>query len=70
VQAHPHTNRSAGQRVTTTRSGSKRIRRLRKGDEERIALRVDLDAAVTHECLAQRSPVVREDIGVASAELL
>jgi hypothetical protein len=69
VQAHPHTNRSAGKRVTATRSGRKCLRRLGKGEEERIALGVDLDAAVTHECVSQRAPVIRQDIGVTSAEL-
>ena len=47
-----------------------RIAGARKGEEERVALRVDLDAAVLCEALAHQPPVRRQDIVEALAELL
>ena len=46
------------------------VARAREREEEGVALRVDLDAAVLREALAHQPPVVGEDVGVAVAELL
>ena len=42
----------------------------RESDEEGVALRVDLDAAVAPECLAQNAAVFSERLRIAIAELL
>src|SRR5207253_10694587 len=46
VQAHPHANRATGKGTLAVRSSGDRVRRAGEGDEERITLRVDLDALV------------------------
>ena len=43
VQSHPHPHRPAGKRALRVGGGRHRIGRTRERDEERIALRVDLD---------------------------
>ena len=62
VEPHPNWNRQRGLRVSRR---FERARRGREGDEESIALRVDLDAAVPLESLAQDAPVLSKFIGVA-----
>ena len=57
VQAHPHRQLELLLRLAR---GLERARRGREGDEERVALRVDLDAAVPLERLAQDAPVLGE----------
>src|SRR5439155_26695112 len=42
----------------------------RKSDEERIALRVDLDTGVLGECVSEDTPVLGEQIGVSRSVLL
>ena len=51
VQADPHLDRAGGERLGHRRRGGERARRGREGEEEGVALRVDLDAA-----LARRRP--------------
>ena len=51
VNAHPNANRSCGEHLLTFAGGSERVLRRREGDEEGIALRVDLDATVTRKSL-------------------
>ena len=46
------------------------VRGACEGDEEGVALRVDLDAAVSRERLAERAPVLGEHVGVPLAELV
>ncbi len=46
VDPHPDANRSVAERVLSCPRRRERIGGTREGDEERIALRVDLDAAV------------------------
>jgi hypothetical protein len=58
VQAHAHSNRPFRERVATVSSRSKSIARLRKRNEERITLRVDLDTAMTCERIAQDTPML------------
>jgi hypothetical protein len=38
--------------------------RRRESDEERIALRVDLDATMRDECIAKDTPVLRDCVGI------
>ena len=47
-----------------------RVLRAWKGDEEGVALRVDLTTAVLVECLPQNSLMLGERLGVAFAQLL
>ena len=64
VQAHAHADRS---RLEPFARRARRLRRssgCRKGDEERVALRVDLDAAVRRRRLAHDPPVLGERVGV------
>ena len=45
--------------------GGERVRRAREGDDERVALRIHLDAAVPRESVAQHHPVLAQELGVA-----
>ena len=64
VDAHADAYRPGLQRRLRLTRGGRRALRGRKRDEERVALRVDLDAAVCGERLAQKAPVLRERLGV------
>src|SRR5205807_5024260 len=51
--------------------GRDRLRRLRKDDEEGVALCVDLDPAVRSECVAQDTAMLCQDLAVPlGAELV
>ena len=60
VQAHAHRERAAAQRVLRLRRRRGRVPGAPERDEERVALRVDLDAAVRGERVPQGAPVLRE----------
>src|SRR2546430_13720625 len=45
-----------------------RLGRIRKSDEETVALGVDLDPAVAREGLSKQPPVIRQSLCVAVAE--
>ena len=60
---------SAERALRVDRRGD-RVLRARERDEERVALRVDLAAAVRVERRAQQPPVVGEHLAVAVAQLL
>src|SRR5215212_9411327 len=47
-----------------------RVFRAREGDEERVALRVDLVSGMALERVAEKRLVCREHVGVAVAQLL
>ena len=64
VQADPHLDRPRGQLAGKRLGGRQRTRCRREGEEERIPLRVDLDAALRATCLANDAPVLGESIGV------
>ncbi len=64
VQADPDANRAAAQLVGAGEGGGGGAVRGRKGDEERVALGIDLDAVVSGEGGAERAPVLRERVGV------
>ena len=69
VHAHPHPDGAVQSLLTLRRSG-KRIRRPRKRDEERIPLRVHLDAAMPRERASQHPPMLRQRIRVCVAQLV
>jgi hypothetical protein len=68
--AHADADRSRLERGLSVDSRGKRIRSLREGDEERISLRVHLDAAVPAEALTQRLSMLAERVRVGVAELV
>ena len=65
VQPHAHADRSRLEPLARRLRGRRRSSRCRERDEERVALRVDLDAAVRGRRLAHDAPVLRERVGVA-----
>src|SRR5262249_61625835 len=70
VQPHPHANRSVGKRALAIGSRGDRVRRKSEDDEERITLRVDLDAVVLGERLAEPPAMLLQRRSVAGAALL
>jgi hypothetical protein len=76
MQTHPHADfRSVRPRLLRQSDlrvgrGGERPARISEGHEETVALRIDLDAAVADERLAQEPPVLRENAGVRVAELV
>jgi hypothetical protein len=70
VQAHPNTDRAPAQGALSFCRRAERVRRTGEGDEERVALRIDLDTAVAREGLPQHPPVLGQCVGVGVAELL
>jgi hypothetical protein len=70
VEPNAHADRAGLERSLPVGSRSKCIRGPREGDEERISLRIDLDAAMPAEAFAQRLPMLAERIGVGIAELV
>ena len=65
VDPHAHADRAALERVARLGGGGDRVGGAREGDEEGVALRVDLDAAVRGERLPQRAAVLGEELRVA-----
>ncbi len=70
VHAHPHAHGAglAGPACAVRRSRHG-VLGAREGDEERVPLRVDFDAAVPLECLTERPPMLEERVGVRVAQL-
>ena len=64
VQPHPNPDRSRLERTPALFGRSDRTRRGRERDEERVALRVDLDAVVGSERGAEHAPVLGQSLGV------
>ena len=64
VQADAHADRPVRERLAAGPRGVGCALGGREGDEEGVALRVDLDAAVGRERLAQRAPVLGERLAV------
>ena len=69
VQSHPHPHRAARKRELRVRGGRHGIGRTRKGDEESVALRVDLDALVPPPGLPQRPAVLGKHVRIPVAQL-
>src|SRR2546423_1401679 len=70
VQTHAHTDGPALERVASLGGRGQRFRGLRKRDEERVALSIDLYPTVPLECMTERPPMLAEHLGVAAAELV
>jgi hypothetical protein len=76
VQPDPHVHRDPAwpvvRDVRPLHLGRRRDRvaRAHEREEERVALRVDLDAVVRGERAAHEPPVIRQHLGVAVAQLL
>ncbi len=64
MQAHPHRDRAGREHLLPRDRGRDRACRRREGDEERVTLRVDLDAAVRCEHGTQRATVLGQRLGV------
>ena len=64
VDAHPHADRAGRERLLALGGCPQRAGRRRERVEERVSLRVHLDAAVPGECLAERLPVLGQRVGV------
>ena len=70
VDAHPHPDRTLGERLLPFACGRERVARPPEGDEEGVALRVDLDPAVRLESRPQRAAVLGQRIRVGIAQLV
>jgi hypothetical protein len=70
VEAHPNADRTIRQRSLGLCRRRHRLGRILERDEERVALRIDLDAAVALERVAHYAPVPRERLRVAASELV
>ena len=70
VHTHAHTDCAAGQTVLPVGRGGEGVGRLRERDEERIALRVDLDTRVACERVTEDAPVCGERSRVIVAEVV
>ena len=68
VQPHPHANRPVGKYALAIRSSGDRVRRAGEGDEERVTLRVDLDAVVIGEHRAEPPPMLLQRLSVVVAK--
>ena len=66
MEAHADTDRAVRERRGAFRRRRSRILRRRKGHEERVSLRVDLDAAVGRERLAQRAAMLGQRVRIGS----
>src|SRR5205085_4273353 len=69
VQTHPHANRATGKCALAVGSSGDRVRRAGEDDEERITLRVDLDALVLSERPAESPPMLLQRLPVVIAQL-
>ncbi len=63
MQAHSNPDGPVRERALRLGGRRDRIRRARERDEERVALRVHLDAAVVSERLPQRTSVLVQQVG-------
>ena len=64
VHSHPDGDRAGGERRLSLAGGGESAARGWKSDEERVALRVDLDPAVRGERIPERAAVLGERLGV------
>jgi hypothetical protein len=70
VDPHANPNQSSRKLSLSIRGRGDRVARASERDEERVTLRVDLDAPVLDESLPKNDSVSVESIGVISAELV
>ena len=70
MQPHPHANRPLGECALAVRSGGNCARRTGERNEERITLRVDLDALVLGKRRPEPPPMLVQCLPVVVAELV
>ena len=70
VEPHADADRPVAERRLPVGGGGDRVGGARERDEERVALRVHLDAAVPRESLAQHTAVLAQQLRVALAVLV
>ena len=70
VEPHPHPDRAVCKRGLPVTRSSDRVGGSRKGDKERVPLRIDLDPAVRREGVAKGSPMRSKRRRVLVAELV
>ena len=70
VEPHAHADRPAAERCLPIGGGRDRVGGARERDEERVALRVHLDAAVPRKGLPQHTTVLAQQLRVALAVLV
>ena len=70
VDADPYADRPVGKVALGGTGRGDRIGGARERDEERVALRVHLNAAVPRERVAQHGPVLRKHVCVLLSDLL
>jgi len=64
MDPHPYDDRRRRERLEPLSRGLERSLRRAERDEERVALRIDLDAGVRRERGSQQPPMLRQDLGV------
>jgi hypothetical protein len=70
VHAHAHADGPCRERLLSIRGGGDGIRSASEGYEERVTLRVYLDAPLPGDGVAYDVPVLREHVCVVGAELM
>jgi hypothetical protein len=70
VETHSNADRPACERTLALGGGRNCVRHTREGDEEGVALRVDLDPAVGAECASEHSAMLTQRIRVLVSELV
>jgi len=70
MQSHAHPNRAVREGALAVRGGGDGIRSPAEGDEERVTLRVYLDAVVRGEGGPETSAMLVQGLSVAVAELM
>jgi len=70
VQPHAHPDRALRERALAVLGGGDGIGRAAEGDEERVTLRVHLDAVVVGKRRAKTTPVLEQGLPVVVAELV
>jgi hypothetical protein len=69
MQTHPNAHARPLEGGLTCEGRACRVARTREGDEERVALCIDLDSVVFREDLSQRAPVLLESVRIRISEL-
>ena len=70
VQPHAHPDRAVRERALAVRGGGDCIGRAAEGDEERVTLRVHLDALVVGKRRAESPPMLVQCLAIVVAELV
>jgi hypothetical protein len=70
VEAHAYPNRAGLQRLLRLSGRGYCVGAVCEGDEERVALRVDLDPTVAGECVTKNSPMLAQRLGIPFTQLV